>query len=85
LEDIISSKGRFKILELLATVRELNISEIARKTNTAYISTNRHLKLLKKAGLVEEKIFGKIRIFRFRDEDKRCQAFRHFIEEWRAT
>jgi DNA-binding transcriptional ArsR family regulator len=84
LEEVIASKGRFKILKLLAEVRELNISEIARKTNTAYVSADHHLKLLKEMGLVEEKVFGKIRIFRFRDEDMRCQTLRRFLEDWRA-
>ncbi|MEM3737299.1 MAG: winged helix-turn-helix domain-containing protein [Candidatus Bathyarchaeia archaeon] len=82
LEDVITSKGRFKILKLLAEVGELNITEITRKTNIAYTSAERHLTLLKMAGLVEEKVFGKkIRIFRFKDENRRCRLLKRFFEE----
>lgn len=80
IEEVVTSKGRFRILRLLCRTRELNISEIARKTNLAYISANQHLKILKRFGLVEEKTFGRIRIFRYREEDKKCQILKQFFD-----
>lgn len=80
LENIITSKGRFKILKLLAEARELNITEISRKTHLAYLSTDHHLKILKRAGLVQEKNLGRIRLFRFREEDERCRVLKQFFD-----
>jgi len=85
LETAVSSKGRLRILRLLSQVEEMNISEIARRTNLPYISTDQHLKLLRRTGLVEEKVFGRIRIFKFRNENKKCQAVKRFFEDWYST
>ncbi len=85
LEAVIASRGRFKILRLLSQVHELNISEIAKRAGVPYISADRHLMVLKRSGIVEEKSFGRIRIFRFRDEDRRCQAVRRFLAAWQSA
>jgi DNA-binding transcriptional ArsR family regulator len=85
LETTVSSKGRLRILKLLSQVEELNISEIARRTNLPYVSADQHLSILQKMGLVEEKVFGRIRIFKFKNESKRCQAVKKFIEDWYST
>jgi len=81
-EDIFSSKGRTRILKVLSEVGELNISEIARRVELNYTTTNQHLQKLKDAGLVQEKKFGRIRIFRFKNEDQRAQMIKNFIEFW---
>lgn len=81
-EEVLSSKGRVKILKILALKGELNISEIARRAELNHTSTLSHLRYLKKIGLVEEKNFGRIRIFRFREEDPRARIIKHFFEEF---
>lgn len=85
LEDVVASKGRLKILRLLSQVKELNISEIARRTSLPYVSTHRHLEVLKRMGLVEEKVFGRIRIFKFVEENVRCRAVKQLFETWYTT
>lgn len=80
MDDIITSKGRFKILKLLAEAGELNITEISRKTHLAHLSADHHLKILKRAGLLEEKNLGRIRLFRFREEDERCRILKQFFD-----
>ena len=62
-EEILGSKGRIRVLEVLTESGELNISEISRRTGLNYTSVDRHLTKLEKLGLLKEKRYGKIRIF----------------------
>ncbi|MHA1650971.1 MAG: ArsR/SmtB family transcription factor [Candidatus Helarchaeota archaeon] len=82
LEDIFQSKGRIKILKILAIEGELNISEIARRANLNHNSTRHHLNFLVKANIVQEKKFGRIRIYRFRVEDIKVRAIKSLFDIW---
>ena len=82
IEDIFYSRGRVKILKILATEGELNISEIARKAHINHNSTRQHLNFLVKANILQEKTFGRIRIYRFRIEDAKVRAIKDLIEIW---
>ena len=62
-ERILGSKGRVRVLKVLAECGELNISEVGRRTGLNYTSVARHLNRLKEMGLLKEKRYGKIRIF----------------------
>ncbi len=62
-EEILGSKGRIRVLEVLTESGELNISEVSRRTGLNYTSVERHLMKLKGLGLLKEKRYGKIRIF----------------------
>ncbi|MCK4320205.1 winged helix-turn-helix transcriptional regulator [Candidatus Bathyarchaeota archaeon] len=85
IEDIFSSKGRVRILRLLVEIEELNISEIARRAGLNYTTTNQHLQALENAGLVRHKRFGRIRIFRFNEEDSRAKIIKKLIENWKTN
>lgn len=74
IEEIFSSKGRVKILKILSEREELNISAIAKKAGLNHSTTNFHLKKLCEIGIIEEKKFGKIRIFRLKKEDPKGLA-----------
>ncbi|MHA1312065.1 MAG: ArsR/SmtB family transcription factor [Candidatus Helarchaeota archaeon] len=82
IEDIFSSKGRIKIIKLLAKENELNISEIIRRTRLNHNITTKHLKVLKDANILQEKIYGRIKIYRFRNEDFKVKAIKNLIEIW---
>jgi len=62
-EEILGSKGMIRVLEVLTESKELNISEISRRTGLNYTSVERHLTKLENIGLLKEKRYGKIRIF----------------------
>jgi len=62
-EEILGSKGRIRVLEVLNKSGELNISEVSRRTGLNYTSVERHLTKLEDMGLLREKRYGKIRIF----------------------
>jgi DNA-binding transcriptional ArsR family regulator len=82
IEDVLSSKGRVRILRILADIGELNISEIARRARLNYATTNQHLRVLEDHHLVEHKRFGRIRIFRYNEENPRAKMIRQLMELW---
>jgi DNA-binding transcriptional ArsR family regulator len=85
IEEIFSSKGRVRILRILSEIGELNISEIARRAGLNYATTNQHLELLEKHKLIRHKTFGRIRIFRYNEENPRAVMIRQLIENWEET
>jgi len=85
IEEVFSSKGRVKILRILAEIGELNISEIARRAGLNYATTNQHLLVLENQGLIRHKKFGRIRIFRFNEEKPRAKIIKKLIETWEQT
>ena len=62
-EELLGSRGRIRVLRVLAESGELNISEVGRRTGMNYTSVERHLNRLRELGLLREKRYGKIRIF----------------------
>ena len=82
IEEVFSSKGRVKILRILSEIGELNISEIARRAGLNYTTTNQHLELLENNKLVRHKTFGRIRIFRYNEENPRALMIRQLMENW---
>jgi len=82
IETVFSSKGRVKILKILVEIGELNISEIARRAKLNYTTTNQHLQVLETSGLVKHKNFGRIRIFRFNQDNPRARSIKELMEEW---
>ena len=81
-EDIFSSRGRVRILRILSEIGELNISEIARRARLNYTTTNEHLQMLEEAGLIKHKTFGRIRIYRFNEENTKAKAIKDLMELW---
>jgi DNA-binding transcriptional ArsR family regulator len=64
---------------------ELNISEITRRVGLSHSATARHLEFLTKSGLLREKRFNRIRIFRVERSDLHVEALMKFLAEWKAA
>ncbi len=82
LEEVFSSKPRMKILKLVARLGALNVSDIARKVNLNYSTTNKHLKLLEAEGILTQRVYGRIRMYRFNDQSVKAVAVQKLIEAW---
>ncbi|MFO7796010.1 MAG: ArsR/SmtB family transcription factor [Promethearchaeati archaeon] len=82
IENLLGSRARVKILKLLAFKTELNISAIIKKTNLNHKNVDKHLKYLKKVDLVQQKNFGRIRIYRFKEENIKARSFKNFLKIW---
>ncbi|MEM1657749.1 MAG: metalloregulator ArsR/SmtB family transcription factor [Candidatus Jordarchaeales archaeon] len=84
IEEVLSSRGRVRVLRILAEAEELNISEIARRAGLNHKATSNHLKVLRNAGLVQEKRFGRVRIFRIKSENAKAAAFKQLVDSWKT-
>ena len=82
IEDVFSSKLRIKILKLLMQMGELNISEIARRLGVNYNIVNKHLKVLEDEGIIQHKVFGRIRLYRLNGQSSKAKALYSLIETW---
>jgi len=82
LEEVFSSKPRMKILRLIARLGALNVSDIARRINLNYTTTNQHLKLLEAEGILKQRVYGRIRMYRFNDSTSKAVAVQKLIETW---
>jgi DNA-binding transcriptional ArsR family regulator len=82
IENLLGSRARVKILKLLAKEKELSISQIIKDTKLNHASVKYHLTYLKSHNLVQEKIFGRIKIYRYKFENTRARSLGRFIEIW---
>jgi DNA-binding transcriptional ArsR family regulator len=82
IEDVFSSKLRVKILKMLGEVGELNVSEIARRLGVNYNTTSGHLKVLEDEGIVQHKVFGRIRLYRLNEHSPKAVAVQSLMDAW---
>jgi DNA-binding transcriptional ArsR family regulator len=81
-EEVFSSKPRMKILRLVARLGALNVSDIARRINLNYSTTNQHLKLLESEGILQQRVYGRIRMYKFNEASAKARAVQNLIEAW---
>lgn len=78
-ENLLGSKARIRILRVLLDRGELNITAIAREAEVNYKTALHHLEELKKMGIITEKVFGRVRIFKLNHEDPRVKALKNMF------
>jgi len=76
------SKARLKIVKILALNIEQSISQIIKGTNLNHSCVRKHLNFLKSLNIVQEKKFGRIKIFRYKTENLKAKSLKNFIEIW---
>jgi DNA-binding transcriptional ArsR family regulator len=79
---ILSSSGRIRILTLLSEVEELHLTEIAKRTEQSYSATERHLDDLSEAGIVQERDYGRVRMFKLNQANDRAKLLQELILKW---
>ncbi len=84
-EEVFGSKTRMKIIKALAQNEELTISLIIDKTKSNHTVVTKHLQYLIELGIVQEKKFGRIKIYRYRIEDVRVRSLKKFIYIWESV
>jgi DNA-binding transcriptional ArsR family regulator len=82
LDRILSSSGRIRILTLLSQVEQLHLTEIAKRTDQSYSATERHLGDLSQAGMVEERDYGRVRVFKLNLTNERAKLLQELILKW---
>lgn len=81
-EEFLASRLRIKIFRMLLELGELNASEIARRLSVNYVTTSMHLRILENEGMVKQKRFGRIRLYRLNEQSAKCRALRNLLECW---
>jgi len=82
IEQVFSSKPRMKILKLVAQLGELNVSDIARRIGVNFTTTSRHLRLLEEEGVLQQRVYGRIRMYRFNKASPKAKAVQNLIDAW---
>jgi DNA-binding transcriptional ArsR family regulator len=82
LDRVLSSSGRIRILTLLSEVEQLHLTEIAKRTEQSYSAAERHLDDLSKAGIVEERDYGRVRLFKLNLTNDRGKLLQELILKW---
>lgn len=81
-ERLFSSPGRVRVMSVMVESNELNISEIARRSGISHSSVCIHLDFLVKNGLLTEKRFNRIRIFRVNQANPYTSIVQRFLADW---
>jgi DNA-binding transcriptional ArsR family regulator len=82
LDRILSSSGRIRILTLLSEVDQLHLTEIAKRTDQSYSAAERHLGDLLQARIVEERDYGRVRVFKLNLSNDRAKLLQELILKW---
>ena len=80
-----SSYGRTKILTVMLETGELNITEITRRSGLSHSSAAKHLEYLTRWGILTEKRFNRIRIFRVDTASPHVGALTRFYADWKEA
>ncbi len=80
IEELFSSRGRVRVLVTVFRLGEANISRIVRETGMHHSVVARHLRKLVDAGLLEERRYGRIRLFRVNYSNPRAVVVRDLLE-----
>jgi DNA-binding transcriptional ArsR family regulator len=81
-EDVFSSKPRMKILKIVYQLCELNVSDIARRIGLNFTTTSRHLKVLEEEGILQQRTYGRIRMYRFSQGSPKAKVVQNLIDTW---
>jgi len=82
LEEVFSSKRRVKILKLIFRLGELNISDVARRLGINFATTSRYLQFLEQEGILQQRVYGRIRMYRFNQASSKAKAIQNLIDTW---
>lgn len=82
IEQVFSSKPRMKILKLIARLGELNVSDIARRIGVNFTTTSGHLKVLEEEGVLQQRVYGRVRMYRFNQASPKAKAVQDLIAAW---
>ena len=83
IERLFSSYGRTKVLTIMLDSGELNISEITRRSGLSHSSAAKHLEFLVDAGLITEKKFNRIRIFKVDYSNPLVSVLNRLLSDWK--
>jgi len=85
IERLFSSYGRTKVLTIMLESGELNISEITRRSGLSHSSAAKHLEFLVGSGIITEKKFNRIRIFKVDYSNPLVSVLNRLLTDWKRV
>ena len=67
---------------MVARLGELNVTDISRRIGLNFSTTSKHLKLLEDEGVLQQKTYGRIRLYRFNQASTKAKAVQALIDAW---
>ncbi|MEB3764896.1 MAG: winged helix-turn-helix domain-containing protein [Desulfurococcales archaeon] len=75
------SPGRIRILRYLLEEGQANVTRIVRETGLHHKQVQHHMKVLEELGIVEERKYGRLRVYVANLTDPRIAALRDILRE----
>jgi len=81
LSSLIGNRGKYKVLKTIYDYGEVNISRIARETGLNYEYVKRYLSELKKMGIINERAFGRAKLYSINYTSSKALLIRDLLRE----
>ncbi|AFZ70412.1 hypothetical protein Calag_0661 [Caldisphaera lagunensis DSM 15908] len=81
IEKILASKGKVRILKVLMKEGQINISRLAKLTGLHHDVIVKNMEELKEMGIVEEKRYGRLRIYMIDLRDPKISGLYEIFKE----
>jgi predicted ArsR family transcriptional regulator len=81
-EVVFCSRPRVKVLKIFLRLGQLNVSEVAHRLGINYEAALRHLKMLEDEGILQHRVYGRIRLYKFNEGSSKAKAVRNLLETW---
>ncbi len=82
LEEVFSTKARVRIIKLLISEGEMNITQLTRKTCLNHKIVSSNIKVLSEKGIISTEKIGRIRTCKINKSNPRAKLLAKFISEW---
>jgi len=81
LSSLIGNRGKYKVLKTIYDYGEVNISRIARETGLNYEYVKRYLSELKSMGIINERTFGRAKLYSINYTSSKALLIRDLLRE----
>ena len=69
-------------MKILLGKGQLNTTELAQEAGSNYVNTLKRLKKLQDEGILEQRLYGKTRLFRFNEHSPKANAIIDVLQVW---
>jgi len=80
IENILSSRGRIKVLKAIVNFGTLNLTRICKITGLHHRLVKTHLISLKRYGIISEDVIGKVKVYRINSSNPKAIKIARLIE-----
>jgi DNA-binding transcriptional ArsR family regulator len=81
IEDVLSSKGRIKIIKILLKYGATNINTLIRESGLTHKLVSKYLLELEKENLVTERRYGRLRVVEINYQNPKVSILKMLLEE----